>query len=235
MIYKIFFETWQLQNFTNSIVDCAGALCSACSQFGHRLRGPSIVLGCTFSLKSAMMNHWTTSKNRKVLDSFIQYCTFTYQLVWTIGSVLLIQRFWNKIRHQPRQFDVRMPGPSSHSFHQQVQQAWGTVLKAHPFFSWDKKSWGRRIIPNGLGEGCKGKNKPARLRFEDPTKKMFVPPKNTCCSWKTWWLHEIALDYYIISHYSILYRGIYLHRSHLHLPAILALAHSHVHSTQMSW
>ena len=57
MIYKIFFETWQLQKFTNSIVDCAGALCSACSQFGHRLRGPGIVLRCTFSLKSAMMNH----------------------------------------------------------------------------------------------------------------------------------------------------------------------------------
>ena len=31
-------------------------------------------------------------------------------------------------------------------------------------------------------EGCKGKNKPARLRFEDPTKKMFVLPKNTCGS-----------------------------------------------------
>ena len=164
-----------------------------------------------------------------------------------------------------------MPGPSSHSFHQQVQQASGTVLKAQPFFSWDKKSWGRRIIPNGLGEGCKGKV--PLLAWDLRTLQ-----RRCLCCLKTHAVHEkhggymrfhqiilyhiiiyyIVLLYYvnlyciISSYYIIWYHishhmyiryvfffvysyGIYLYRSHLHLPAILALAHSHVHSIQMSW
>ena len=140
-----------------------GPLCSAWSQFGHRLRGPGIVLGCTLSLKSAMMNHWTTSKNRRTENLF--GFGFFYTILLHINFFgPLDQFYWFKVSKQnspSTETDVRMPGPSSHSFHQQVQQAWGTVLKAHPLFT--------GMIQSGVGGSSQieGSQRPLLYSFLD--------------------------------------------------------------------